>query len=379
MQRTTARPTLQDVAAGSFGSMLVHDWLAADRDPLNADLFFAQALPSINKPLNMPWSMRRKLLLAWLEKLAPTEQMIQQMDLADAQAATRDLAMIASSLRRIDVDTCTVPVLEQALIRLARVTGEVPADTCYSYGSRNPDGPRVRRFTNNPQELNFIHCIRSGMEQLPLAIERLWAARNLSISNPEYARLLREANGYLRPMVDAIHSSMSGVSPEFFTGVLRGFFESKTVGGNTYKAAGAAQMPIIWVDLLLWAIEEVDQGYLDYFEENLQYQPPEIRELASSIRMSPSLLALARKEAEDEAEGFDLTPAVRESLQALADLLKTMLDFRGPHIRVARANFKIRPTGSKGSGGYNAEFLILLIEKTRDARSEVLRLIAGLK
>jgi hypothetical protein len=162
---------------------------------------------------------------------------------------------------------------------------------------------------------------------------------------------------------------MTKISTKFFACKLRPFFDPQLIGNKWYSAAGAAQMPIIWIDLLLWAMEGAPWSFWEYFFDNLEYQPLPMREKAEDAAELPSLLRSALR----EAGARSLTPDAIKSLEALVSLLDQIIRFRGKHLVTAKRSKMLRPVGAKGSSGYDLEDLIFLLEQIKAGRHEALR------
>lgn len=287
-----------------------------------------------------------------------------------AMAATRDLGMLAAALTKLGVRVSEVSVLETMLLKLADKTYEVPADTVFSYGPRNPSGTRRRTFTGSPEEEMFIQSFSEGMDGLIVALASLEVLQEMDIYEPMYAQYASEAADGMRGMVDAIFAVRKVVTPEVFTFRLRPFFDPKTIGGRTYFAPGGAQMPISMVDLLVWGVGETDRTCLSYWNENLQYLPTSYRSKIESISRGRSII---HGVVQRMSQG--LTEQQRVNAQASIDGLMGVVDqvirFRAPHLGIAKANMKIRQKGALGSGGYNTSILQHLIAKTQAAKSRL--------
>jgi hypothetical protein len=202
------------------------------------------------------------------------------------------------------------------------------------------------------------------MSNLPAALDLIAAAQRLSIRDREYVNCVRTADDFLQQMVSAIVAVRRNVTPEFFTGVMRPYFDPKVIGGRTYLAPGGAQMPLIVLDHLLWGIGRTDALYVRYFFENLEYQPDYVRELAVRSARWPSLLDRAREEL---AMAEDSGGTAGSSVRSLTRITATLKKFRAPHLVVARDNFQLRPQDALGSGGYQPTILEYLADETKRA------------
>ena len=287
-----------------------------------------------------------------------------------AMAAARDVGMLASALTKLGVRISEVPVLETMLLKLADKTYEVPADTVFSYGPRNPSGKRRRTFTGSNEEEIFIQSFSDGMDGLIVALASLEVLQEMDICDPMYAQYASEATDGMKGMVDAIFAVRKIVTPEVFTFKLRPFFDPKTVGARTYFAPGGAQMPVSMVDLLLWGVGETDRICLGYWNENLQYLPTSYRSKIESIsRGRPIIQGISQRVSRGIKEQQRANVLV--SIDGLISVIDQIIRFRAPHLGIAKANMKIRQKGALGSGGYDTSILQHLIAKTQAAKSSL--------
>lgn len=291
-------------------------------------------------------------------------EVVASMGEVPAMAAARDLNMIASVVTRFGIPMHAVPHLESLLILLAEKTREVPTDTVFGYGSRNPGGRRRRSFTQTTEEELFINSFTDGMNSLVVTLAALETVQVMSLANGRYSLLVREAISGFQGMSEAILNVRKHVTPDFFTQKLRPFFEPKTIRRTTYFAAGGAQMPVTVVDLTMWGVEDTDRIYVGYRNENLRYLPQCYRSKLESVFRAPSILRAATAELEGQVSASARDNSLA-SLRALKDFADQIIKFRAPHFAVARANMKIRSEGSVGSGGYDLSILEYLIKKTR--------------
>ena len=287
-----------------------------------------------------------------------------------AMAATRDLGMLAAAFTKLGVRISDVPVLETMLLKLADKTYEVPSDTVFSYGPRNPSGKRRRTFTGSTEEEMFIQSFSGGMDGLIVALASLEVLQEMDLCDPMYAQYASEAVDGMRSMVDAISAVRKIVTPEIFTFRLRPFFDPKTIGGRTYFAPGGAQMPISIVDLLLWGVGETDRVCLSYWNENHQYLPTSYRSKIQSISRGQSIICgVAQRMSQGVKEQQRANAQV--SIDGLMSVVDQLIRFRAPHLGIAKANMKIRQKGALGSGGYDISILQHLIAKTQAVKSRL--------
>lgn len=289
---------------------------------------------------------------------------IDNLDEVEAMAAARDLNMFASAVTRFGVSLHQLPHLEELLLLLAEKTCEVPTDTVFGYGTRNPKGQRQRSFTKSEEESLFIDSFSSGMNGLMVTLAGLEMIQDMNITHPRFVQIVREASQYLRTMEEAILAVRQKITPEFFTNRMRPFFDPKVLQGNTYFAAGGAQMPVTMIDLLLWGVEDGDRAYVGYRNENARYLPRSYRSKVETIMTKPSILRSVAGQL--DAGVMEKSPdAVNEALIALREFADQMIRFRGPHLGIAKANMRMRTEGSVGSGGYTVSILEYLIKATK--------------
>ena len=353
--------------AAHYATMVEVDSRIQGLDPLRMDSFLARDLPRLNDSADVPG------LKSAATELGVSPSAVESFSYEEAAAATRDLGMVASSLVRFGVSVSEFSDLESTLLKLSKTTNEVPADTVYSYGTRNPAGNRMRRFTNEDGEVIFINSFKSGMMPLPMLLANLETLQTTPLSDPSYGTFLQEAKGMFESMVMAMTEVRKNITPEFFTNQLRPYFEPKTVGGHLYHAPGGAQMPMIIIDQLLWSGRFSTPMYESYFADNLQYQPPFLQRRSVEIRkelpLVQSIMLQSNGMTKEERASLSVT------LKPLKDLLEGMEQFRRIHHKVAEDNFVKRPYGSVGSGGYALDILKLLLSKTTEAKNDVLNLI----
>ena len=344
-----------------YASAQLQDTRVAALDPLHFDRHFSggafvQAATADSSTLIRDF-VKDEIALISLERA-------RSFDEPSAMAAARDLNMVASVVTRLGHAMHEFPHLEKLLLVLAELTQEVPTDTVFGYGTRNPTGIRLRSFTGTPEEVLFIGSFVSGMDGLVAALTELETVQVMEFTDPRFTQSVQAATCSLAKMQEAILSVREHITPDFFTHRLRPFFDSKTVGGETLFAAGGAQMPVTMVDMILWGIEEFDPVYVTYRNENVRYLPRLYREKVNLILSSESMQERVSMLGEQRLTQADLKMVVG-SLRSLQNLAYQMIRFRAPHLGVAKANMKIRPSGSVGSGGYDVAILRYLVDRTR--------------
>lgn len=342
------------------------DQNVATLDPLGLNTFFAKFFPEMSEKGKVQQLV--DFITMHIHQFGH-DRLLALSD-TEAMAATRDLAMFASAFVRWGNPVSKVPVVERLLENLARKTQEVPADTVFSYGSRNPRGETMRRFTTIKEELVFIEAFTKGMEELPVCLAGLEHLSHVSVFDPIYPLVVSEVRTGFSNMVREITVVRQRVPPEIFTKELRPFFEPKTIAGKVYFAPGGAQMPVTMMDLMLWGVEETSNEYVRYLNENVQYLPRAMRSKIGLVMRNPSIVKSIETVCGENASS-KIPQAAIPSIDAVCSLLTEMEKFRYPHLAVAQANMKIRTKGAVGSGGYDTAILEYLIARTGSAKGRL--------
>ncbi|MES2994908.1 MAG: monodechloroaminopyrrolnitrin synthase PrnB family protein [Patescibacteria group bacterium] len=368
------RPKSQQIEAPSFSKSIrnalerVHQEESLDidvraADPLEADSFFKDSLPQLNKKDSSEEVIKQ------IRILIPDAEKIEVYTLVEARAALRDLGHIAASLRKKNTAISKVPELEDALLAIGLKINEVPRDTVFSYGPRNPLDERERTFTGLEAEKLFIRSFREGMSELYAGVDALISAYEAGPESEIWERECRKATTAFERMVEAIRSIRKNLPPETFTYELRPYFDPIELEGKTYYAPGGAQMPVLLYDQLLWGSDSNDESYKAYKEDNIAYSPPAVRELSASLDGAPSMLTKLL----NASNGGD-PEQTRKSAAALLQLSNSLLRFRAPHQKVAADNFALRSEHSLGSGGYTPEILQRLSDHVQEVRAQIVQL-----
>lgn len=339
-------------------------------DPLGFDEYFVTNAFSQAASAEYPSSM-----IAFEARVVSpiSNDFIDSLNEVSAMAAARDLNMIASAATKFGIPMHKLPNLEELLLKLAQKTYEVPTDTVFGYGTRNPTGERQRSFTKTREESLFIEAFSDGMFGLIATLAGLETIQSMEITNPRFSTLVVDSSVHLHQMQEAILSVRKHITPDFFTNKLRPFFDPKTLRGNTYFAAGGAQMPVTMIDLLLWGVEDTDRTYVGYRNENLRYLPRSYRSKVEGIMSVPSILASITAQVQQGVASSGRRAAIT-NLHSLLDLADQMIRFRAPHLGVAKANMSIRSNGSVGSGGYDLTILQYLIKRTKEFKTSIAHL-----
>lgn len=332
------------------------DAQVSERDPLEADEFLCQELPAVNRHVD------EKTLLDAANLFSKRAMDLEDVSRIDALAVQRDLGFIAGSIIRHQF---TLPDnLKKALLLFSKIIDEVPRDTVFSYGPRNPKGARQRQFTELQPENIFISSFVSGMQKNLDCLVHIIRALSFDIGTSEFKDNITKAANSFSSMVDAMIAVRKEVTPQIFTFELRPYFEPITLNGKKYFAPGGAQMPVILIDMLLWGKSSSNHYYQDYFSENISYSPIYYRELPKRIASLPCM-----QEKIEIFKQYAPNTAEKESLEILTGLLTNIVRFRHVHLAVARSNFALRESSDVGSGGYAVSILEHLLEEATNMRN----------
>ncbi len=288
-----------------------------------------------------------------------------------ASAALRDLGFVLASLERHGTDYRSLPGAEEALLKLGGLVDEVPRDSVYTYSLRNPEDA-LRTFSDIPEEVLFISEVRRAGIALRPAVDHLMAALTLPVRDPLLVEHLAASTEAFRVFAQALLTVKRNITPEVFSTRMRPYFPPMTVGGTVLYAPGGAQMTPLLVDMAVLRPEPGDPRhawYEQYLDENLLYLPAAYRAAGDTIMASRPLLPRIL----DEATG-DATASVRNQLRLL---MREILHFRLPHLQLARANMRIRPDGSLGSGGYTTDSLDHLVALTTERNQRLTDALAA--
>jgi hypothetical protein len=319
-----------------------------DLDPLQLDSFFA-TLPDINEQGDVETivhEVHRALSIAAIEN---------EIDGHTALACLRDLDfLLSSSLRHGRNLIPEIDQLEDILIMLGERADTIPRGTVTTYGMANPTDERQRSFTGSEIEATFIKSVSDGAYALEDAMET-YAYRGRLAG-------LQSIDRGLDVMIDSIVTVRRQVSPEYFTNVLRPYFEPLVINNTEYHGSGGAQLQFIAIDFLLWGLDDDSEEYSEYFMNNLSYLSSQQRlHLGRSMSMHNGESLLTYLKNNDDPEMAD----------ACLSVLKKLKKFRLPHKRVAEDNFKLRTKDQVGSGSYRTDILSILIDKTVNAIDEI--------
>ena len=278
-----------------------------------------------------------------------------------AMAALRDLGMMAAILeQRYAIHPCEADTVATAMVSLGEIAEEVPRETTYSHGPRNPAGSRMRTCTTLPEERIFFLSVSKAARCLPECIRNLHKATTAEVS--DIAEHLMQATMAMESFVSALVRVKRTVPPDVFSTEIVPYFEVREVAGKRYGGPTGAQLGLTIVDRMLFGADVTTiREYETFSEEMNPYLPRELRRIAQLQHDRVSLLDMARDEGR-----FDHAGVV-----CLRELFQVLYKFRVPHLRLAQESFLSRPEGARGSGGYHPSFLEMLANCTRKAIDEL--------
>lgn len=269
----------------------------------------------------------------------------------EAIASIRDLDFFLSSVVRHGVQPNEiVDNLDDTMVGLGEVAGTIPRGNVATYATANPTDARQRTFTGERPERLFIGAVAQTALALDSAL-RVFGDKN-------YEQGLVALDFGLNAMVNSIITVRREVTPEFFTGTLRPYFDSMTIAGKKYLGSGGAQLQLVGIDYLLWGCSDQNQEYRDFFDENVMYMTPQQQAYVKH--------ALTQHEGQSIVDYLEKNRDPHAITTAIS-VLKKIKKFRYPHKKIADDNFKLRQEGSVGSGGYTPDILGLLITKNESA------------
>ncbi|MFF2045483.1 monodechloroaminopyrrolnitrin synthase PrnB family protein [Kitasatospora sp. NPDC058170] len=335
------------------------DAAVAALDPLGADALLSD-LPALNRDRDAARLQHRADQL--------TERAGDVHDPAPARAALRDLGIVAASWCRLHPDRPPADHVAAELLRLGALTGEPPRDSLPSYTTRNPAGRRRRTFTGTPEEELFIAGLATGARVLDEAVGHC-VVLGAAVDEGRYAdgvAAARATGDAFAAFTRLFHSVRRGMTGRFFAEQLRPFFPPIDLGGASWQAPSGAHLPILTLDVLLYAgtavaepaAEPADGTLTAHATDALPYLRPDHRELVSARLGGPGLVA---RLAARPAAGADAPLRA-----AVADLTRAFLRFRYPHRKLARDALEAR-LGPPADGPYRIEPLEGLIDLVRAA------------
>ena len=154
---------------------------------------------------------------------------------------------------------------------MGQIAAEVPRDTVFSYGPRNPSGSRERRFTDTDDERAFIESFREGVASAADVIRALVEACHMHLDDERLPAKLAGATAPLNRFTNAMIQARKDIRPDVFTREIRPFLDVIKHKGREFVAPGGAQIPLFAVDMMLWADHIPQLQLYRYLKENVEY------------------------------------------------------------------------------------------------------------
>ncbi|MFM8912204.1 MAG: monodechloroaminopyrrolnitrin synthase PrnB family protein [Flammeovirgaceae bacterium] len=297
-------------------------------------------------------------IVSFLYASLPSPDILETYSYEDSIAAMRDIGIFIGILKRFGVEPVqAIPELEYVLLVLMVKTNLPPRDTIMHYSFWNPDGLRMRTYSEWPDEKELIISVKIAIEDLIESIVNLAELNEIDTNDPLFVGKCAETRSKLESMVKGIVHSKRNVNPAIFYNELRPYFDPIVVDYNkTYFGPGAVEMPMFVFDHLLWSCDLVDQTFTNFKEGYLPYNLPFIRDTFKSFNDKPSLVTRVLKALTNKP-----MPANYRAAKAVLDLCVVLKSFRMPHKRVAEAAYASAGENDKrhdvGSGGYSTDVL----------------------
>lgn len=315
----------------------------------------------------------KRFLTQLLVKLSSSLANLEIGSEAMALAAMRDVGILLGSLKRHGLEPISaVPQIEPLLAQLGEFCAMVPRDTVLHYTSWNPDGPRRRAYTDDPQE-----------RLLQAAVVKVFPSLSASLCVSEWLRDIGPQDARCAPLVDSLHDlatvmveSIDGVvrdvSPVFFARTLRPYYEDISIGGRAYLGPAAAQVPLWLIDLCIWASDRSSESYRRFLDASVPYCLPSWRSYYEQLGTTESLVSRLRHCLENPTTAQDHN--VLRSADSIARLLRMLKTFRGRHLGLARKAYapEVR-LYEEGSGGAP----IALLKEILDLTLQIERFVLG--
>ncbi|SHH08554.1 monodechloroaminopyrrolnitrin synthase PrnB family protein [Streptoalloteichus hindustanus] len=340
----------------------------ADHDPLGADALLA-ALPEMNARVDVPELTRalRALISVYHER--PPRDTVGRL------AAMRDLGMLLGSLKRHGVEPlAAVPEAEGPLLALGAATDMVPRDTVLHYGAWNPRGPRQRMFVGAAEESVLIDAVRRTAPAVEDAALTLVSLAGTEVRDPRFARSCRHAVARLAVLPAVMRVVGQVVDPaRFFLARLRPYMEDVEIAGRHYYGPAAAHVPLHLLDRVVWSGDRGDPAHSALQDDLIDYGLPSWRRVFAGSKGRETLVTRVIR-AVGPAGAPD--PELRPAVEALTDLLRTLVVFRGRHSPLVKAAYTRNENYFAGSAGASPDVVRHILALTRQC-ADGLRALAA--
>jgi hypothetical protein len=360
-------PPPQAQASDDIGSAGCTDEHVRALDPIRFD----RLLPTVWKA-NAAGDVRT---LLWMTReVLPSMADVERMSVAETLATMRDLGILLGSIKRNGAEpVLEVSALEGVLRLIARRSGLIPRDTIHHYIRWNPTGRRERMYTGLPMERLLMAAVRISLPRLSDAVDQCAVLDSADPGDLAFALAANELAALVGCIEDSIDMVLASVTPEFFAGTMRPYFEEIRVGKEVYLGPAAAHVPLSVVDLLVWACDHSGDEYLEFADDSIVYGLARWKPLHGRWRRTRSLVTRVTEELERRTVEEKLSLGMYASAEALCRTMRSLMVFRGKHLTIAKKAYAADiGLYDLGSGGGSVAMLEAITDTTR-AMSTLLR------
>jgi monodechloroaminopyrrolnitrin synthase len=302
-----------------------------------------------------------KEMIQLLYRCLPMPDQLDRYSYDESIAVMRDLGIFIGILKKNGIEpVAVVPELEYVLLVLMVKTDLPPRDTLLHYTVWNPDGERMRTYTNLPDEKALVESVKIALPSLMECIFMLEELHDYeALSGASFEQFCVAIRRKLEDMVKGVVHAKRNVSREVFSNELRFYYDPIKVDYNKdYIGPGAVEMPMFVVDHLLWSCDVSDETYTKFKEGYLPYNLHLIRNVYRKFDGRASLLTRV----EDNLTRNTTSENVRAA-QVVLELCNVLKSFRMPHKKMAEEAYAHGDENhrDKGSGGYSTDILSHII------------------
>lgn len=336
-------------------------------DPFGADGWFVQELPRLNEAGAVVD------LVQILHGFVASGPQALTLSATEAWAALRDLGFVMGPVKRWGMEpTQAVPALGPYLRGLAaRAECLHPRDDVFTLTVANPEGERMRTYTNTPSERAFIQAVGISMVTMDRCIVDLCTLLQHPLHSPHFAAGAKQAAQTFQGVIDALLSVRTRVDPEWFANIFTRNLQPILIDGASYHGPSADQTQMLVIDWLLYGQSYPE--YLRFFNSLAHHLRPHHRQILARHGQihGASLLEMVGSQYA-QAMTMDAVQTA-ESVASILLLLKRIRTFRYPHRKIAVDSFAMRDENRQmGSGGLTPDGdLRKMIDWTEQAIAEL--------
>jgi monodechloroaminopyrrolnitrin synthase len=302
-----------------------------------------------------------KEIVQLLYRCLPMPDQLDRFTYDEAIATMRDLGIFIGILKKNGIEPVqVVPELEYVLLVLMVKTDLPPRDTLLHYTVWNPDGDRMRTYTNLPDEKALVESVKIA---LPSLMECIFMLEELheyeSLCGAAFEQSCNTIRRKLEDMVKGVVYAKRNVSREVFSNELRFYYDPIKVDYNKdYIGPGAVEMPMFVFDHLLWSCDVADEPYTAFKQSYLPYNLQLIRNTYRKFDGRASMLTRIEDNLMRNASSENVRAA-----QVVLELCNVLKSFRMPHKKMAEEAYAHSDDQhrDKGSGGYSTDILSHII------------------